>query len=227
VQECAPEDEQVKRDLFAGPVALDAPGPALVSSSSMTPTSRFASELAGRSPVLVAYPGSPPYLLPVVELVPAPFTAPDTVETAAELLERAGKSVVRLRHEVEGFVFDRLPGALLREAYCLMRDGSSRSTSSTASFATGLAVAGACSGRSRTSDLDTRGGIEAHAARMGSAYGRIGAGRRRGQHDPWTPELVARVAAKRRALLPLGAWDEQVAWRDRMLMLLKRCRPRA
>ena len=32
-------------------------------------------------------------------------------------------SVVRLAREVEGFVFNRLQGALLREAYCLVRDG--------------------------------------------------------------------------------------------------------
>ena len=26
-------------------------------------------------------------------------------------------------HEVEGFVYNRLQGAVLREAYCLVRDG--------------------------------------------------------------------------------------------------------
>jgi SnoaL-like protein len=55
-----------------------------------------------------------------------------------------------------------------------------------------------------------------HAGRMGPAYERMGA--ERGQHDPWTPELVARVTAERRALLPLERWEERVAWRDRMLM---------
>ena len=28
-----------------------------------------------------------------------------------------------MRAEIEGFVFNRLQGALLREAYCLVRDG--------------------------------------------------------------------------------------------------------
>jgi hypothetical protein len=37
-------------------------------------------------------------------------------------------------------------------------------------------------------------------------------------------ELVERVAAQRRALLPLDRWAERVAWRDRRLMSLFRHR---
>jgi hypothetical protein len=51
---------------------------------------------------------------------------------------------------------------------------------------------------------------------MGAAYARMGA--ERGQDDPWTPELVERVAAERRALLPLSQWEQRVAWRDRALI---------
>ena len=70
-----------------------------------------------------------------------------------------------------------------------------------------------------TADLNTRGGIESHAAKMGPAYERMGA--ERGQHDPWTPELVADVTAQRRALLDLDDWDERVRWRDRQLIRLR------
>jgi hypothetical protein len=51
-------------------------------------------------------------------------------------------------------------------------------------------------------------------------------GRDRGQHDPWTPELVRRVTDERRQLLPLELWEERVGWRDRMLMALERTRRR-
>ena len=57
---------------------------------------------------------------------------------------------------------------------------------------------------------------------MGPAYARMGA--ERGQHDPWTPALVAEVTRQRRALLPLEKWEERVAWRDRLLMALMRHR---
>jgi L-gulonate 3-dehydrogenase len=73
-----------------------------------------------------------------------------------------------------------------------------------------------------TVDLNTRGGISSHAQKMGPAYERMGA--ERGQHDPWTPELVEMVAAARRAAVPLEQWEERVAWRDRALMALARHR---
>ena len=68
----------------------------------------------------------------------------------------------------------------------------------------------------------TRVWIASHAERMGPAYARMGA--ERGQHDPWTPDLVEKVAGERRAVLPLNQWAERVAWRDRRLMSLVRHR---
>jgi hypothetical protein len=64
-------------------------------------------------------------------------------------------------------------------------------------------------------DLNTRGGIASHALKLGPAYAAMGA--ERGQDDPWTPELVADVTRQRRALLPLGQWEDRVRWRDREL----------
>ena len=222
VQECAPEDVEAKTALFA---ALDRLAPAdavLASSSSAIPISAVADGLAGRERCLVAHPANPPFLLPVIELVPAPFTAAATVERAATLLQAAGMVPVRLEREVEGFLLNRLQGAVLREAYCLVRDGVASVDDVDKVMRAGLGRRWAVIGPFETADLNVRGGIAAHAARMGPAYARLGA--ERGQDDPWTPELVARVAAERRALLPLAGWEARVAWRDRALMALAAAR---
>lgn len=222
VQECAPEDVDVKRDLFA---RLDAVAPAdaiLASSSSALPASRFADGLPGRARCLVAHPGNPPYLLRVVELVPAPFTSAEVVDRAAETLETGGMSVVRVNTELEGFVFNRLQGALLREAYCLVRDGVATVDDVDCVVREGLGRRWAVVGPFEAVDLNTRGGIEVHAARLGPVYARMGA--ERGQNDPWTPALVEQVTRERRRLLPLHAWEDRVMWRDRMLMRLERGR---
>lgn len=222
VQECIPEDLETKRELFARLDATAADEAVLASSSSMIPPSRFASDLAGRGRCLVAHPGNPPYLLPVVELVPAPFTDPGAIERAAALLSEARMEVVRVHGEPEGFVFNRLQGAVLREAYCLVRDGVVDVEGLDRVMRYGLGRRWAFVGPFETADLNTRGGIETHAGRMGPGYERMGL--ERGQHDPWTPELVRQVTEQRRRLLPLERWDERVAWRDRMLMALERCR---
>lgn len=216
VQECAPERVELKRELFA---ALDANAPAdasLASSSSFLPASQFADEVPGHARCLVAHPGNPPHLLPAVELVPAPFTDPAVVDRLAALLESVGMSPVRLKREVDGFVFNRLQGAVLREAYCLVRDGVIDVEDLDRVVRDGLGRRWAVVGPFETVDLNTRGGIAAHAERMGPSYERMGA--ERGQHDPWTPELVATVDGQRRERLPLDEWDERIAWRDERLL---------
>jgi 3-hydroxyacyl-CoA dehydrogenase len=129
---------------------------------------------------------------------------------------------VRLAREIDGFVFNRLQGALLREAYCLVRDGVASAADIDRIVRDGLGLRWSAIGPFETVDLNTRGGIAAHAQRMGPAYLRMG--QERGQNDPWTDDLVARVTAERRATLPLEGWAARVAWRDRALMALLRCR---
>jgi L-gulonate 3-dehydrogenase len=222
VQECAPENLELKRELFARLDREAPPETVLASSSSAISASEFASDLPGRERCLVAHPGNPPHLLPVVEVVPAPFTRPDIVDRAAAVLRNAGMSVVHVGAEIEGFVFNRLQGAVLREAYCLVRDGIVGVDDVDRIVRDGFGRRWAFIGPFETVDLNTRGGIEVHAALMGPAYTRMGA--ERGQHDPWTPDLVSRVAGERRDLLPLEDWAERVAWRDRMLMTFERAR---
>ncbi len=218
VQECAPERLELKRQLFAELDRLAGADAVLVSSSSALTASTFAAELGGRARCLVAHPGNPPYLLPVIELVPAPFTAAAAVERARTVYEHAGLSPVLVEREVEGFVFNRLQGALLREAYCLVRDGVASVESVDRVVREGLGRRWAFMGPFETVDLNTRGGIAAHAEKMGPAYSRMG--RERGQDDPWTEDLVATVTAQRRELLPLEDWEARVLWRDEQLMRL-------
>jgi L-gulonate 3-dehydrogenase len=222
VQESAPENLELKRALFQQLDTLAAPETTLASSSSQMPASAFAGELAGRERCLVVHPGNPPYLLPIAEVVPAPFTRDDVVQAAATLLADAGMSVVHVRKEVEGFIFNRLQGAVLREAWCLVRDGVATVEDIDRTMRDGLGRRWALIGPFETSDLNTRGGLAAHAPRMGPGYERMGA--ERGQHDPWTPELVERVVTQRRDVMPLEQWEERVRWRDRGLIALERAR---
>jgi L-gulonate 3-dehydrogenase len=222
VQECAPERLELKRALLRALDELTPPRTILASSSSAITASAMAAGLPGRARCLVVHPGNPPYLLPVVELVPAPFTNEDVVERAFALLEGAGLSPVRVRVELEGFVFNRLQGAMLREAYALVRDGVASVEDIDRIVTDGLGRRYSVVGPFETSDLNVRGGISAHAERMGAAYGRMGD--ERGDHARWTDELVAQVNAERRALLPLERWSERVAWRDRALMRLAKAR---
>ena len=73
--------------------------------------------------VAVAHFANPPHLMPLVELVPGPDTASETLRAIAQFLEMLGKETVTLRRDVPGHIFNRLQFALLREAMALVRDG--------------------------------------------------------------------------------------------------------
>ena len=222
VQECVPEKLDLKRTVFAKLDRLTPPDVILASASSALTTSAFAADLQGRARMLVVHPGNPPFLIPVAEVVPAPFTSADIVERTKELLSEARLVPILVKREVEGFVFNRLQGAMLREAYCLVRDGVASVDDIDRIVRDGLGLRWSVIGPFETVDLNTQGGISAHAEKMGPAYARMGA--ERGQHDPWTADLVAQVSAARRAQLPLAQWEQRVAWRDRSLMSLIRYR---
>jgi 3-hydroxyacyl-CoA dehydrogenase len=234
VQECAPERVELKRELFAA-IAAAAPADAILASSSsaITPSTILAGldaaapgpdaaspDVAGLAArLLVAHPGNPPYLLSVIELVPSPATDAAVLDRASALYRSAGLHPVLVRKEVEGFIFNRLQGAVLREAYALVRDGVATVDDIDEVVRSGLGRRWSFIGPFETVDLNTRGGLESHAQKMGPAYERMGA--ERGQHDPWTPDLVATAVAQRRALLPLADWESRVRWRDEQLMRLK------
>lgn len=222
IQENAPEDLGLKRELMARLDRLADPAAAIASSTSTIPASQWASELPGRERCLDVHPGNPPYLLPVVELIPAPFTAPRVTEAVRELMILVGQKPVLVAKELEGFVFNRLQGAVLREAYCLVRDGVASVEDIDSVMREGLGLRWSFMGPFETVDLNTNGGIAVHAARLGPAYRRMG--QERGQDDPWTPDLVAKVLAQRRAGMPLEKWAERGLWRDEMLMKLRALR---
>jgi L-gulonate 3-dehydrogenase len=216
VQECAPERVELKQALFQELDRLAPAAAVLASSSSFLPASSFAANLPGRGRCLVAHPGNPPYLIPVIEIVPAPFTEDAATARAEALFTQARLSPVRVKREVEGFIFNRLQGALLREAYCLVRDGVASVEDVDRVVRDGLGRRWAHIGPFETVDLNTRGGIAAHAERMGPSYARMGA--ERGMNEPWGPDLVAQVEQERRAILPAEDWEARVVWRDRALM---------
>ena len=83
VQENGPERVDAKQALFGELDRAAPPDTVLASSTSGIPASAFTEGLAGRARCLVAHPVNPPYLIPLVELCPAPWTDPAVVRARA------------------------------------------------------------------------------------------------------------------------------------------------
>lgn len=220
VQECGPENLELKRELFTKLAGLTNPDVILASSSSALRTSEFASGIASNARCLVVHPGNPPYLISVAEVVPADFTSNESVEVCKKILIKVGIIPIQVNNEPQGFVFNRLQGAILREAYCLVRDGVISPTDLDLIVTEGLGKRWSIVGPFATSALNVRGGIKAHVARMGKSYFEMG--KERGQNDPWDQELVERVAADIENKLPDAQWEKNTEKRDLALMKLNK-----
>ena len=217
VQEQGPERVEVKRELF---VKLDEVTPAGVvigSSTSGIPASAFTEHLKGRARCLVAHPVNPPYLVPLVELVGAPWTDPAAIASTRALMERVGQVPVTAHKETRGFVLNRLQAALVAEAFRLVRDGVMSPQDVDACVRDGLGLRWSFMGPFETIDLNAPGGVPDYVARFGPLMGGITEEQKPYDYDAPT---VARVTEARRAALPQDALGERSAWRDRRLMAL-------
>lgn len=217
VQENGPERVEVKRETFARLDALCAPEVVLASSTSGIPASAFTAGLAGRSRCLVAHPVNPPYLVPLVELVGAPWTDATVVARTRALMERVGQVPVTAMKETRGFVLNRLQAALLAEAFRLVRDGVMSVEDVDACVKDGLGLRWSFMGPFETIDLNAPGGVADYAARFGALMGGITEEQTPFLYDA---ETVAKVDAARRRRLAREAIGERSAWRDRRLMAL-------
>lgn len=216
VQESVLERVEVKRQLMVDLDALASPDMVVGSSTSGIPGSAFALGLSLSPRVLIAHPVNPPYLVPVVELVPSPETAPGTVAFADALMRAVGQTVVHVRKEVEGFVLNRLQAVLLREAWALAQEGVASCEDIDKTIRDGLGWRWSFMGPFETIDLNAPGGVADYAARLGPLYQRIA--HSRGHETPWAPALIREVETQRREHLSQADLASRRAWRDEHLM---------
>ncbi len=218
VQENTPEDIDTKRKVFA---ELDRLAPAdavIASSTSALLPSAFTEGLKGRARCLVAHPINPPYLVPAVEIVPAPWTDPAVVERTRGLMAEAGHAPMVLKREIDGFIVNRLQGALLQEAFRLVADGDASVEDVDAAIRDGLALRWSFMGPFETIDLNAPGGVRDYVARYHGIYDKLFEQQTR--RADWEGPVIDRIEGERQARLARGDLATRAAWRDRRLMAL-------
>lgn len=218
VQESVPERVEIKREVYAELDRCIGDDTIIGSSTSGLPASEFTENLACRARCLVAHPINPPSVTPLVELCPAPWTDAQVVDRVHDLMTSAGQSPIRIKKEVQGFVANRLQGALLTMALKLVEEGFCSVEDVDIAIRDGIGRRWSFMGPFETIDLNAPGGIKDYIARYGPLYEQI----ERSAAAPlvWDEALAGRVEASRRERLPEDKLDERSEWRDRRLMAL-------
>lgn len=218
VQENTPENLEVKRDVFSRIDALSGPQAVIASSTSALLPSRFTDHLEGRHRCLVVHPINPPYLIPAAEVVPAPWTSAETVERTRAFLVEAGHAPLVMKRELDGFIMNRLQGALLEEAFRLVADGYASVEDVDTGLRDGLALRWSFMGPFETIDLNAPGGVRDYVERYQAIYSNIFPQMLR--RVDWAGEVMETIEAERRKRLPREELGERQVWRDRRLMAL-------
>jgi L-gulonate 3-dehydrogenase len=218
VQENTPENVEVKRAVFAKLDAAAPPEAVLASSTSAILPSAFTENLKGRARCLVIHPINPPYLIPAAEIVPAPWTDPAIVERAASFLRAAGHAPIVMKRELDGFVMNRLQGALLEEAFRLVEQGYAGVEDVDIGIREGLALRWSFMGPFETIELNAPGGVRDYADRYQGIYSGIFPSTQ--WRVDWSGPVMEKVESERRERLAADRLSERQAWRDRRLIAL-------
>ncbi|MER8481319.1 3-hydroxyacyl-CoA dehydrogenase [Mesorhizobium sp. M1322] len=218
IQENTPESLDVKREVFSRIDSIAAPQAVIASSTSALLPSKFTDHLQGRHRCLVVHPINPPYLIPAAEVVPAPWTSSETIERTRAFLVDAGHAPLVMKHELDGFIMNRLQGALLEEAFRLVADGYASVEDVDIGIRDGLALRWSFMGPFETIDLNAPGGVRDYVERYQTIYSNIFPQMLR--RVDWAGEVIETVEADRRKRLPREELGERQIWRDRRLMAL-------
>jgi 3-hydroxyacyl-CoA dehydrogenase len=175
VQENGPETVEAKRAIFADLDRLTPKGATIASSSSAIVASLFTENLAGRARCLIAHPVNPPHLIPLVELCGAPWTSADTIARARRVYNDIGQVPIAVNREIEGFILNRLQGALLAEAFRLVGEGYVSAEDLDHTLKDGLGLRWSFMGPFETIDLNAPGGMADYCARYTGFYKRLAA----------------------------------------------------
>jgi len=173
VQENGPEVLEIKQALFKELDQLLPKDVVISSSTSAIVTSRFTEDLPGRARCMVGHPVNPPHLVPLVELSGAPWTSAETLERARKVYLAIGQVPIDVKKEIDGFILNRLQGALLAEAFRLVGEGYVSAEDVDHCVKNGLGTRWSFMGPFETIELNAPGGVPDYCARYTGFYKRL------------------------------------------------------
>ncbi len=220
IQESGPERLDLKREITRSLDAIAAPDVPIGSSTSGIAASRYCEDMTGRHRCLVVHPINPPHLIPAVEIVPTLWTDAKIVSDVTDLMRACHRETIVLSEEIDGFVVNRLQGALLEEAFKLVGSGIVSAADLDKAICDGLGLRWSFMGPMQTIHLNAPEGIAQYVERYGDMYRGFGIGPY--EDVNWADIVENRLRSELDARIPVADIPAAQADRDRKLMALLR-----
>jgi len=218
VQECVWETLESKTEIFKKIDACASVGQILASSTSTIPGSKFSADIKHRNRFIVAHPVNPPFYVPLVELVPTPWTDKEVMDITYDVMKKIGQSPVRLKKELVGFALNRIQYAILAECWRLIADDAIDVEDLDIVMRDGLGPRYAFLGPIEVTHLNAEG-IEEYSHKYNKGYMNVCS--TFGPTLSWEePSLLAKIKDQCESKVPLEKLDERRRWRDVRLAAL-------
>ena len=170
VQENTFERLDVKKAIFADLDRLAPQNAVIASSSSAILPLTVHGTVAASSP-LPCYPSDQsPLFDPGGRSRASALDVAEIVQRARDFLVAAGQSPIVLKRELDGFIMNRMQGALLEEAFRLVADGFANTEDVDIGIREGLALRWSFMGPFETIDLNAPGGVRDYVERYQGMY---------------------------------------------------------
>jgi len=217
VQECTPEILELKKKVYKEIDSLVGPNTVLSSSTSCLLPSTFTDGLKNKHNCIVSHPINPPYYVPAVEVIPAPWTSKDVVDKTCALMKEIQLVPVRFSKEHPGFAVNRIQYAILNECYHLVKDGILTPADVDNVMKEGLAMRYIWCGPFETIHMNAEG-TENYIERYGESIRTISNTFK--PTPPWKPEDTDDLVKYMEEWFPLSELEDRRNLRDRRLIAI-------
>lgn len=166
VQECAPENLELKKKIYRQIQEVAGEKCIIASSTSGLFPSKLIEDALYPDRIVVGHPFNPSYLLPMVEIC-GPHAPQETIDEAKKIYEAMGKVAIVCRKESKGYIANKINWAIMDAASAGVREGLCSVEEMDKAIMFGPGMRTAVTGQLLTLSLGVDGGYRNYAQKYG------------------------------------------------------------